>query len=132
MSKVFCLLNHELTRNQLSELNAKFGAEKIIYPPEELSKKWSQIPATKTLDMNIIYAVVEWLSPAKVGDILIVQGEFGSTFMIVDYALKNGLVPHYAVTKRVAQESRNGELVQRQYTFEHVCFRKYAYYSKLE
>ncbi|MBP5749037.1 MAG: hypothetical protein J6W63_11815 [Treponema sp.] len=129
MAKAFCLLNHELTQNQILELKGKFGAEKIEYPPENLSKMWSQIPAVEEIDMNVIKAVINWLSSANQNDVLIVQGEFGSTFMIVDYALRKNLIPVHAVTKRVAQETREGEIVKRQYVFEHVCFRKYKYFS---
>ena len=129
MVKAFCLLNHELTQNQILELKNRFNVENIIYPPEELSRKWSQIPAEKELDKTIIGNVINWLTPAKNGDLLIAQGEFGATFMIVDYALKNELVPLHAVTKRVAVEHRDGEVVSKQYVFEHVCFRKYEYYK---
>ncbi|MBP5451329.1 MAG: hypothetical protein J6Y16_03735 [Treponema sp.] len=129
MKKAFCLLNHELTQNQIAELKGKFRIERIVYPREELSKMWSQITATEELDMDVINTVVSWLSSANQNDVLIVQGEFGSTFMIVDYALKNGLIPLHAVTERVANEQRNGEIVYRQYIFEHVCFRKYKYFS---
>lgn len=129
MSKAFCLLNHQLTQNQITELKEEFGAEEIIYPSEELSKMWSQIPATKQLDINIIDTILKWHSLAQENDILIIQGEYGSTFMIVDYALKHNLVPLYAVTKRVAAEQRNDEIVSRQYIFEHVCFRKYEYFN---
>ena len=129
MVKAFCLLNHELTQNQILELKNRFNVENIIYPPEELSRKWSQIPAEKELDKTIIGNVINWLTAANKGDLLIVQGEFGATFMIVDYALKNELIPLHAVTKRVAVEHRDGEVVSKQYVFEHVCFRKYEYYK---
>ena len=130
MSKAFCLLNHTLTEIQIKELKEEFGAPEIVYPSEELSKKWSQIPATRELDMTPIQEVIEWLSAAQTSDVLIIQGEFGSTFMLVDYALKRGLIPVHAVTKRVAQEVRIGEKIQKQHTFEHVCFRRYAYYAE--
>ena len=129
MVKAFCLLNHELTQNQILELKNRFNVENIIYPPEELSRKWSQIPAEKELDKTIIGNVTNWLTAANKGDLLIVQGEFGATFMIVDYALKNELIPLHAVTKRVAVEHRDGEVVSKQYVFEHVCFRKYEYFK---
>ena len=129
MVKAFCLLNHELTQNQILEFKNRFNVESIIYPSEELSKSWSQIPAEKELDKTIIGNVINWLTAANKGNLLIVQGEFGATFMIVDYALKNELVPLHAVTKRVAVEQRNGEVISRQYVFEHVCFRKYEYYK---
>lgn len=133
MSRTFCLLNHTLTKNQLEELKEKFASKEIIYPPEELSKLWSQIPPEKE-NTEIVRSVVLWLksSGAKDGDLLIIQGEFGSTFTLVDYALKNHLVPLYATTKRVAKESRNGEKVQREYVFEHVSFKKYKYFDNKE
>ena len=129
MAKVFCLLNHELTQNQILELKDKFGVEKIEYPSEQLSKSWSQIPAVEEIDMSIITAIVNWLSSANQNDILIVQGEFGSTFMLVDYALKKNLVPIYAVTTRISKDVRVGEQVQKVNVFEHVCFRKYKFYE---
>lgn len=130
MSKAFCLLNHKLTQNQIKELKNKFSIKEILYPEKELSVKWSQIPAIEELSMDVICSVVKWLSSAQENDVLIIQGEFGSTFMIVDYALKNKLIPVHAVTKRVAKESREGEIVHREYIFEHVCFRKYKYFEK--
>ena len=130
MSKAFCLLNHKLTQNQINELKNKFSIKEILYPEKELSVKWSQIPAIEELSMDVICSVVKWLSSAQENDVLIIQGEFGSTFMIVDYALKNKLIPVHAVTKRVAKESREGETVHREYIFEHVCFRKYKYFEK--
>ncbi len=130
MSKAYVLLNHELTQNQIKELKSKYLVEEIVYPEKNLTTKWSQIPAIEELSMDVICSVVKWLSSAQENDVLIIQGEFGSTFMIVDYALKNKLIPVHAVTKRVAKESREGETVHREYIFEHVCFRKYKYFEK--
>lgn len=129
MPKTFCLLNHELTQNQITELREKFNSDKIIYPSEKLSLLWKSIPPEEE-NGEIIKKAVEWLkeSGAEKGDLFIVQGEFGSTFTLVDFALKSGLVPIYATTKRVAKESRNGETVCREYIFKHVCFKKYEYY----
>ncbi|MCR4938720.1 MAG: hypothetical protein K5930_01265 [Treponemataceae bacterium] len=127
--KAYCLLNHELTENQEKELSSKYNCTKIIYPAEELKAAWSQIPAVDRIDRNVIRSVTDWLDGAEKGDVLIIQGEFGSTFMIVDYALRKELIPLHAVTKRVATEKRDGEKVQRQYIFEHVCFRPYEYYD---
>lgn len=128
--RAFCLLNHQLTPNQIRELNEKYSVSEITYPDKPLSKRWSQIPATSELDMGIINDVISWLSSANTNDVLIVQGEFGSTFMVVDYALKLGIVALHAVTKRVAHETRDGEIVRREYVFEHVCFRQYKYFEK--
>lgn len=129
MSQAFCLLNHELTQNQIKELKEEFNVSQIIYPSKELSQLWSQIPPSKRTDKTIINKIISMLEFAKKDDVLIVQGDFASTFMIVDFALKNELIPICATTKRIAKESRQGEVVKREYIFEHVCFRKYEYYE---
>ena len=129
MSQAFCLLNHELTQNQIKELKVEFNVSQIIYPSKELSQLWSQIPPSKRTDKSIINKIISFLEFAKKDDVLIVQGDFASTFMIVDFALKNELIPICATTKRIAKESRQGEVVKREYIFEHVCFRKYEYYE---
>ena len=120
MPKTFCLLNHELTQKQIAELNERFG-----------SKLWAQILPEESND-KIIKEVVFWLEKnASPKDIFVIQGEFGSTFTLVDFALKKGLVPLYATTRRIAKETRNGETVHREYVFEHVCFKKYDYFKEL-
>ena len=129
MSQAFCLLNHELTQNQVKELKEEFNVSQIIYPSKELSQLWSQIPPSNRTDKTIINKIISFLEFAKKDDVLIVQGDFASTFMIVDFALKNELIPICATTKRIAKESRQGEVVKREYIFEHVCFRKYEYYE---
>lgn len=130
MKKCYCLLNHSLTENQLKDLKSNFDVEEILCPSEELQRNWAQIRTDKNLDYELIQKVRVWLNNAVTGDILVVQGEFGTTFCLVDYALKKGLVPVHAVTKRVAKEEVDGETVTRQYVFEHFCFRKYEYFSK--
>lgn len=129
MSKTFCLLNHALTQKQLAELSEKFNSTNVVYPDENIAKQWAQILPEKSND-EVILAVTKWLQcNAAPGDLFIIQGEFGSTFTLVDFALKNGLVPLYATTRRVAKESRSGETVRREYVFEHVCFKKYQYFE---
>ncbi len=130
MPKTYCLLNHPLTQKQLAEIKEKYNSTQIIYPNENLSKLWGQIPP-EDVDCPVVKNVIDWLkSSAVAGDLFIIQGEFGSTFTLVDFALKNGLVPLYATTTRVAKESREGESVLREYIFEHVCFKKYRYFER--
>lgn len=129
MSKTFCLLNHALTQKQLAELKENFNSSDVVYPDENIAKQWSQILPEKSND-EVIFAVTKWLQcNATPGDLFIIQGEFGSTFTLVDFALKNELVPLYATTRRVAKEFRSGETVRREYVFEHICFKKYQYFK---
>lgn len=129
MPRTFCLLNHKLTPRQLEELEVEFQSAEVVCSPEVLSLKWSQIHPKESREM-VVDAVVHWLQDnhAQPGDLFVVQGEFGCTFTLVDYALRQGLVPLYATTIRIAQEIRTGEQVHRQYLFEHAGFRQYQYY----
>ena len=129
MPRTFCLLNHALTQKQLTELGEKFNSKEIVYPEKNLAELWAQIPPEKSND-EVVESVVSWLKNKAIpGDLFIIQGEFGSTFTLVDFALKNGLVPLYATTRRIAKESRIGETVHREYIFEHVCFKRYEYFE---
>lgn len=128
MPRTYCLLNHKLTENQIADLGTNFKSTQIVYPDEELSKQWSQIAPEQDND-NVIKNAVNWLQSAEKDDFFIIQGEYGCTFRLVDYALKKGLIPIYATTKRIAKEVRNGETVHREYIFEHVRFKKYKYYQ---
>ena len=123
--KTYCLMNHQLTENQKNELACKFGSLETVYPSKELSVLWAQVPTEEKLDRGIVSCVTDWLSDAENGDLLVVQGEMGLTFIIVDYALQKGLIPLHAVTRREETETCTGEKVDKHYVFRHVCFRRY-------
>jgi hypothetical protein len=128
MPRAFCLLNHVLTERQRAELAAGFACESLVYPPEELSARWGGVATEKDLTRAWLKPFADWLAGAEAGDVAVIQGEAGSSFALVDFALQRGLIPVHAVTRRIARESRNGEKVSRQYEFEHIRFRRYAYF----
>lgn len=128
MPNAYCLLNHQLTKKQIAELTMEFGTAQIFYPPKNICELWAQVSPMEE-DNQTVHTITSWLSSAKDGDLVIIQGEYGSTFSLVDFALKKKLVPVFAATKRIAKEEQNGEIVSRHYIFEHVRFKKYVYYS---
>ena len=130
MKQVFVLINHTLTERQNLELKRLYGSDcQLIFPPEEIKAYWAQIPPKPFIESNKIQEIVTWLGKANNNDVLLVQGDFGATFLIVDYALKNGLVPIQSVTKRIETEEYYGEKVYKHYVFEHECFREYKSFS---
>ena len=131
MPRVFCLINHELTPRQVDELYTSFKAESNIFPPAPIASLWKDIPVVEEFTLAMFDPIIDWLQDANPGDVLVIQGEFGATFTIVDFALQNGLIPVSAVTKRIVQETREGEKVVKNNFFEHICFRKYSYYKDL-
>ncbi|MDR1836455.1 MAG: hypothetical protein LBQ89_02245 [Treponema sp.] len=131
MPDVFCLLNHKLTPRQEAELRNSFHADRIKCPPPEITEQWSKIPTDRALTRAQLEPFTGWLREAAEGDIVALQGEFSATFALADFSLRKGLIPVCAVTERVAQEEREGEIVRRKYIFEHICFRHYRYYDEL-
>jgi CRISPR-associated Csx2 family protein len=133
LPSIFCLLNHELTERQLNELLATYETDKVVYPPDAVKNEWSNIPTDNHINKGCLNDIISWLKSANAdaGDVIIIQGEFGATFAVVDYALQKGIIPLHSVTKRIEKEHREGETVYREYVFEHVCFREYAYYDDI-
>ena len=131
MPDVFCLLNHKLTPRQETELRNSFCSGQIKYPPSEITELWSKIPTDHELTKEYLEPFTGWLHEAADGDIVALQGEFSATFALADFSLYKGLIPVCAVTERVAQEEREGEIVRRKYIFEHICFRRYRHYDEL-
>jgi len=134
MPNSYILLNHTLTPKQAQELKENFNSTNIIMPPQKISDFWQQIPTDAEIGEELLKPVLEWLSVMQNGDILIIQGEFGATFALVGLALEKGVKVLHSVTERIATESRNGELVERNYVFEHKRFREYKkiVYSAIE
>jgi len=122
------LFNHTLTAAQKADARASLGVAEIVLPPDGIRELWSQVPPDAESLRDYLAPVWKWLSErATPGDFVLVQGEFGATFLMVNFCLKRGLVPVYSTTARQAVEKRlpNGR-VQIQHTFQHVRFRRYG------
>ena len=110
MKKMFVLISHGLTQEQKSQALKVFGVENIINIADDT---WSNInPA----DENILYALntykKELMLEAKADDILLVQGDFGATYNMINFAKNIGIKTIYATTKRIVKElAIDGKLV---------------------
>ena len=130
MRKALCLLNHKLTKVQLFELENTFGISEVVYPNYAIQGAWADIPTTPTLTKDNLKPFVEWmLKNAQRDDIVILQGEFGASFYLIECAFENDLIPIHSVTKRIAKEGSHDETIVRTYVFTHICFRKYIKYG---
>ena len=63
---------------------------------------------------------------ASVQDYILVQGDFGATYLMVNHAFKNGFVPIYATSVRKASEflQKDGS-IKMEHVFRFVRFREY-------
>lgn len=123
MKKMFVLISHGLTQEQKSQALKVFGVENIINIADDA---WSNISPS---DENILYVLnrykKELMLEAEAGDILLVQGDFGATYNMINFAKNIGIKTIYATTKRMAQELViDGKTITRR-EFKHEKFREY-------
>ncbi len=128
MSKTMhILLSHELTNEQIDDARAHLGITEFKTMPEELRNIWKSIPPDMDQVSSVLNEIKEWLKQnASEGDIVFIQGEFGATYHMVDFAFMNKITPVYATTERIVVEKTNpnGEIIFER-MFKHVRFRKY-------
>ena len=128
MTTLFLLFNHSLTDFQKADAQNSLNVENIENPPEDVRNLWSKIPADIENIFYFLSPVRQWLDEnAKERDILLVQGDFGATYLMVDFALKSKLTPVYSTTARsvIEKELENGH-VNIEHHFCHVRYRRYG------
>jgi len=122
------LFNHALTPAQQEDAMASLGVNETIFPPGEIRSLWSQVPPSLEGISEYLAPVRDWLvSAGGEGDYVLVQGEFGATYLIVRFCMEHGLIPIYATTRREAVEERRPDgSVELKHRFAHVRFRLYG------
>lgn len=129
MPTLFVLLNHKLNKEQE---NDAFNSLKISNIIDISAPSWADIPPeAEDISTHILPFIDELSSKAKSGDYLLVQGEFGATFMMVDFAIQNHIIPIYATTKRSVVESTNNGVTTTQRVFSHERYRIYKPFNKI-
>ena len=127
-ASLFLIFNHTFTDSQRSDAEASLGVERIVSLPEELQAVWSSIPPKVKEIRHVLAPVREWLaSKAQEGDYVLIQGDFGATYLMVESALELGLIPVYSTTVREADEELQPDgTVKLTHRFRHRMFRKYG------
>jgi hypothetical protein len=130
MKKMFLIFSHKLTNLQKEDASVSLGIKQFSNLPDDLQKKWSGISSKGELPVKELLKIIDWLiASSNKGDYVLVQGDFGATYYIVDYCLKNSLVPVYSTSERIYEFIYNqDDSVKNQHIFKHVCFRIYKPY----
>ena len=127
MKKMILLFSHTLTQAQRQEAQEYFEVKEFLSLPQELQAIWSNISADEENITLLLAPIKEFLSlHAKRDDIVLIQGDFGAVYNLVNFAKELNLKPLYATTQRRTQEYINekGENVKKS-IFEHRRFREY-------
>ena len=131
MKTLFLIFNHTLTQKQKTDAQVSLGIANFKALPQTLLNAWANVDPKGELNLEAFDKIVFWLSEnSSRNDFVLVQGDFGATFYLVDYCFKKGLIPIYATTLRATTEYIDGrEQVKKISQFEHVSFRKYRKYK---
>jgi len=126
--RLFLIFNHEITPLQEDDARRSLGARRIVDLPSDLKELWRHIPPELPEICNYLAPIKVWLKDeSKKSDYVLIQGDFGATYIMVNVAFKFGLVPVYSTTNREAVEKHESDgAVSLTHRFKHQIFRKYG------
>lgn len=126
MKKMFLLFSHNLTPSQEFDVQKSLNVNEFVFLPNELQVLWSNIPCDLELLKDYLIPFKKFLfENSNFEDVVLVQGDFGAVYHMVNFAKDLGLKTVYATTKRVVEEIViDGKTVKKS-IFEHERFREY-------
>ena len=124
---LFLIFNHNITPVQENDARSSLGVRRIINMPPDINELWRQIPPDLPEISSRLTPLKDWLAGrAQKNDYVLIQGDFGACFIMVNFAFKIGLIPIYSTTKREAIEEYNGDgSIKLVHQFKHQIFRRY-------
>jgi len=128
MPDIYLIFSHKLTPQQERDLRENWQVKNFIALPKHLQELWSNIPPDLSSLSSYLKPIKDWLKEnGKKGDLVLIQGDFGAVYLMVNYAFELGLVPVYATTERFVREeiSPAGEVTMNR-IFRHKIFRVYG------
>ncbi len=128
MCKLIVLLNHNLTMEQILDAYHTLNINSIVYPSEEIKNIWKNIIVGDTSLLPFLSPILSWIKNiSKKEDYVLVQGDFGATYLVVRFCMLNCLIPIYSTTKRIVKEEilNSGE-IKLNHIFLHKGFRIYG------
>jgi len=127
VSKMFLLFSHILTEEQIKDAKDTLKITEFISLPQDLQNIWSNISPEGNLEIDYFEKIERFLLENKsYGDYILIQGDYGSVYYMVNWSLENKLIPVYSTTNRIheAKIGENGAIINR-HIFKHVTFRRY-------
>lgn len=120
------LFNHTLTSAQKKDAQTSLGVERFTALPPELQEIWSHIPPEIQTLKSILKPIKEFVSQTSTKNkYILIQGDFGATYEMVNFSKSLGLIPVYATTKREVLEIQKDHKIFKESIFKHIMFRKY-------
>lgn len=126
MKKMFLLFSHNLSEIQLNDAKSNWEVSEVVSLPNKLQDIWSNIPADIEKLREYLLPIRNFLAEnSQYGDVVLIQGDFGAVYQMVNFSKDLGLIPVYATTSREIEEfEENGKTIKKS-IFEHIRFREY-------
>jgi len=127
MPKMLLIFSHELTPDQIEDAKKVLCVNEFVPLPFDMQKLWQNIPATEPSITNYLKTFNKFIGDnTNEGDYVLIQGDFGAIYLMVNFAFSMGLIPVYATTKRDVVETRlSDSTVRSERIFKHSIFRRY-------
>ena len=121
------LFSHELTVDQREDADVSLGINEFVHLPMGLQELWRNIPPMKPLLSDYLEPFRGWVKEnSDLGDYMLIQGDFGAAYSMVNFAFSAGLIPVYATTERESAETQTPDGgVKLERIFKHRMFRRY-------
>ena len=125
---LFLIFNHQITDLQKDDAVNSLGTSLTKDLPRDLKELWSRIPPEMPEVVPYLEPIRKWLRAEAIkGDYVLIQGDFGACFIIVNFALAQGLIPVYSTTEREAVEEHEDDgTIKLTHQFKHHIFRRYG------
>jgi len=128
MKKICLLFSHNLTLEQKFDIENKLKVGKVYRLCEKLQGLWSQVPTDKNLKFGDYLEEIELFlkTTLSAGDFVLIQGDFGASYHMVNFCKEQRFVPIYSVNSRLSREVLENGIVKKYSEFKHEFFREYV------
>ena len=100
------MIRNNLRHEKLKFYAKKLGVDEFVYLPDDLQRKFSNVPPELESIKEYAKDFERFLENAKSGDYVLIQGDFGLTCHLVNFSKSKGLIPVYATTKRISKDMK--------------------------
>lgn len=124
--KLYTIFSHILSAEQRTDAREQFAVSEVVEFSDKLLKLWSNIPANKEKIKPLLEPLWEHLKDIKKDDYVLVQGDFGATYIVVEWVKSQGATAIYATTQRdTVEKIEKGKSIKTS-IFSHVRYRIYG------
>lgn len=125
--KMGLIFSHKLTEAQIKDAEKSLGVREFKYMPDNLRDIWSSIPEDLEDIKSILRPIEGWiLDNFLEGDYILVQGDFGATYRMVNFIKDRYMIPVYSTSSRDSKDIHMEDgRVKSERVFSHKLYREY-------